>query len=129
VTQGIDELLSEIRDLSRRLEDETLDGAERDRLTARRERLREDARTLADGGRHPASVEAEIALLEHRLAEIEAARIEEGWSEKHMRRTIQDPGAYRHAINRLIDEEHRDEVATITERLVRLRAISPTEAP
>jgi len=126
VTRDIDDLLAEIRDVSRQLDDETLDRAQRDDLTQRREHLRDVARTVADGGRHPASVEAEIALLEHRLAEIEAMRIGEGWSEKHMRRTIQDPGAYRHTINRAIDEHHQDEIATINERLERLRAIDPT---
>ena len=129
MTRDIDDLLAEIRDVSRQLDDESLDDVQRERLNQRRDHLRDVARTVADEGRHPASVEAEIALLEHRLAEIEAMRIGEGWSEKHMRRTIQDPGAYRHTINRAIDDEHRVEIATINERLERLRAIGPTEAP
>jgi septal ring factor EnvC (AmiA/AmiB activator) len=128
VPQQIDELLAEIRDLSRRLDDTSLDRAERERIEGRRDELRKAARTLEDERRHPASVAAEIALLEDRLAQIEASRIDAAWSEKHMHRTIQDPGAYRHAINRAIDEEHRDEVAAINERLARLRAI-PLDTP
>ena len=112
----IDELLEQIRDLSRRIDTVGTDSPEADRLIDERAALRRRAKDLSDERRHPDSVRSEIELIEERLAEIEALSIGEASSEKWFKQTIQDPGAYRYTINRLLDEEHDAEVSYLTER-------------
>jgi hypothetical protein len=79
---------------------------------------------MADARRHPDSVAREIEELERRLAAIEALPITRGYSEKYLKTTVQDPGAYAHDINRRIAQDHADEVEEITARLARLRIIA-----
>ena len=67
-------------------------------------------------------------MIERRLGEIDGMLITKGYSEKHLSRTIQDPGAYAHSINRLLGEEYGSEVEALEIRLAELRAIAP-EAP
>jgi hypothetical protein len=126
VVSEIDELLTTISALSDRID--ALGGDDPDRLDLeqRRDELRLRARALADAGRHPASIAAEIEMLENRLLEIDQLFITKGYSEKHLHHTIQDPGAYSHTINRLLEAEHQNEITEIRERLDHLRSIEPT---
>ncbi len=120
---GIDEILSSVEAISRRLQEHDLSHDERSRLEAERDALRTQARDLADGRRHPDSVRNEIAMLEERLEAINAQLIGKGYSEKWLKQTIQDPGAYSHNINALLAEQHAAEVADIADRLARLRSL------
>lgn len=121
----IDELLTTIAALSDRIQALGDGDPARAGLEQRRDDLRLRARSLADAGRHPASIAAEIEMLESRLVEIDQLFISKGYSEKHLPHTVQDPGAYSHTINRLLEEEHRDEIAEIRLRLDHLRSILP----
>lgn len=125
----IDELLSTISALSDRIDGLGVDDVERARLEGRRDELRSRAKFLADERRHPASIVAEIDMLERRLVEINQLFISKGYAEKHLPYTVQDPGAYSHTINRLLEEEHQDEIAEIRLRLDHLRSIAPTTDP
>jgi len=127
VASSIDDLLSEITSLSMRLSELGEDHPDRAKLERQREELRGEARAISDTLRHPLSVRSEIAMLEARLVELSELRIGSGYSEKHLGRTIQDPGAYRHAINARIDEEHASEVEAINERLAHLRSLASEE--
>lgn len=122
-----DEIYEQANAITEALADPSLDETERLTLERERENLRSQARDIASATRHPRSIETEIAMIEERLATIEGMRISKGYSEKHLARTIQDPGAYRHTINRLLDEEHEAEVRSLEERLTRLRAIAARE--
>jgi hypothetical protein len=123
VASEIDEILTTISALSERIEALGVDDPERTDLEGRRDGLRLRARSLADARRHPASVAAEIEMLENRLIEIDQLFISKGYSEKHLPHTVPDPGAYSHAINRLLEAEHRDEIAEIRQQLDHLRSI------
>ena len=93
----------------------------RQRLERERDDLRSEAATYAIDGRHPRSVKLEIEAIEQRLSEIRSLLITEGYAEKRSGRNIQDPGAYSATINRILNEQHADEVRTLTEQLERLR--------
>lgn len=121
MTHEIDDLLAEVIRLSRQIEAAPPDDPATARLVERREELRTAAREAALDRRHPASVDAEIERIEHRLAEIEGMLISKGYSEKHIGKAIQDPGAYSHVINTLIGDEHHDEVVDLRARLSELR--------
>ena len=123
MTTDIDQILDRIVDLSRQIEDLDPDSAKRAALIDERAALRARAQELSDARRHPDSVRAEIELIEARLAEIDEMLIEPASSEKWFKQTIQDPGAYRFTINRILDEDHADEVASLSERLERLRGL------
>lgn len=123
MTQTPDELLAEIRRLGEQIQAAPASSAHHRRLVERRDALRSEAARRADALRHPESVRTEIAAIEDRLRAINDELIDAGYNEKHLGRTIQDPGAYRHAINRRIAEEHASEVEELTVRLEQLRTI------
>ena len=123
MTDTIDQLLERINRLSASLAADGLTDAERSRLERERDGLRARARELADQRRHPASIEAEITMLEQRLAEIDGFLITKGHSEKYLSRTIQDPSAYSTNINAMLSAQHEDEVSEIRDRLERLREL------
>lgn len=129
MNRSIDELLDEIRRLSASIAAPTTSPGERTRLEARRTRLRDEAAAISAGLRHPDSVRNEIELIERRLDELEAMLISAGYSEKHLHRTVQDPGAYRYAINRKIEDNHVAEITELRARLEYLRENSPDPAP
>lgn len=119
----IDNLFTRISSLSSRIS--TLDESDpvRAQLERDRERLRREAKRIADSGRHPESVRREIQAAEERLGEIERMKITEGYQEKRGGKNIQDPGAYSANINRLLSEHHAEEVAYLEERLTHLRSL------
>lgn len=125
MTRTTDELLDEIRRLGDAIAAMPDDDPDLTRLKAERDDLRAEAARRADALRHPQSIRTEIDGIERRLAEIANHRIRAGYSEKHLGATVQDPGAYRVAINRRLDENHADEVAELTDRLARLRTLVP----
>ena len=120
--RAIDELFATITEINERIA--IADPETARRLTAERDQLRDRARDMADARRHPESVAREIEELERRLAAIETLPITQGYSEKHLKTTLQDPGAYAHDINRRIAAEHAEDVDEITARLARLRIIA-----
>ena len=73
------------------------------------------------------SIDTEIAMLEARLDEINEMLIAKGYNEKHLGRTIQDPGAYSRTINYMIATEHAEEVTAIDARLSELRSVRDDE--
>ena len=117
----IDTLLAKIKALSGAIADLSPDDPERSRLEEQREALRQTAGKLSVQGRHPQSVAREIESIEHRLDEIRALRIKEGYQERRQGKNIQDPGAYSANINKLLAEHHAAEVDTLTDQLERLR--------
>lgn len=123
MADSIDEILHSVQMLSASIDELAEDDPRRSKLIAERETLRTRAATIADGHRHPVSVENEVSMLEDRLAEITAMSIKQGYSEKHLKHTIQDPGAYSHNINKMLTDEHAHEVAEITARLAHLRSL------
>lgn len=126
--ETIDELLAEIRNLSDRIEALEPESPERRKLEASRDGLRTIARDVADATRHPAAIATQIEALEARLREIESLLIKQGFTERRVGKTIQDPGAYSHNINKAIAADHAEEVRSINEQLARLRAIAPERA-
>lgn len=129
MADSIDDILHSVRKLSASIDDLAEDDPRRATLVAEREALRIRAATIADEHRHPVSVENEVAMLEDRLAEITAMSIKQGYSEKHLKHTIQDPGAYSHNINKMLADEHTREVAEITARLEHLRSLPQWDQP
>lgn len=121
--ETIDELLAEIRDLARRIEQLDASDPARQKLEAQRTDLRETARHIADATRHPAAIATHIEALEARLREIEQLLIKQGFTERRVGKAIQDPGAYSHNINKAIAEDHAAEVRSINEQLTRLRSV------
>lgn len=118
----IDAILNDVKRISALLEDD-LTARERQRLESQREDLRSDARTLAAQKRHPASIEAEIEMLEARELEINEMLIGKGYAEKWMKQSIQDPGAYSHNINKDIADDHAAELNDIRRRLDELKPL------
>ena len=127
MADSIDDILHSVQKLSASINNLAEGDPRRSGLIAERESLRTQAATIADGHRHPVSVENEISMLEDRLSEITSLNINQGYSEKHLKHTIQDPGAYSHNINKMLTEEHAHEVEEITKRLTHLRTLSEPE--
>jgi hypothetical protein len=129
MADSVDDILHSVQKLSASIDILAEDDPRRSGLIAERATLRTRAATIADEHRHPVSVENEISMLEDRLAEITAMNINQGYSEKHLKHTIQDPGAYSHNINTMLTEEHAHEVEAITARLAHLRTLPQSEEP
>lgn len=123
MTSQIDDLLEEITRISAQINDLPPGSQRAESLIAERTKLRLRAKNMADALRHPQSVRTEIEMLEERRSEIAGMGITKGFSEKRLGRTIQDPGAYSHDINRRIEAEHAAEVDEISERLTHLRSL------
>lgn len=123
MTSQIDDLLEEITRISAQIDDLPPGSQRAESLIAERTKLRLRAKNMADALRHPQSVRTEIEMLEERRSEIAGMGITKGFSEKRLGRTIQDPGAYSHDINRRIEAEHAAEVDEISERLTHLRSL------
>lgn len=123
---NIDDTFKGVAALSAELEDMDDDDPRRADIILERDRLRADAQRLAGSLRHPRSVEAEISMLEARLAEIESLFVTKGHAEKHLTKGFSDPGAYSANINRKIATHHEAEVAEIERTLAELRAIDRT---
>ena len=122
-----DELLAEAKRLSDELAAMPPNDPRRTTIEDHRAELRSQARELALERRHPVSIQNEITMLEARLDQIARMLIPKGYNEKHLGRTVQDPGAYSRVINRTIAEEHAEEVREIEARLALLRAtLEPT---
>ena len=128
MTSEADRILQRAKTVNAALEDPELEPSVRQSLENEQTELRMQARRLAETGRHPQSVEAEISMIEERLTAIDAMQITKGYSEKRLSRTVQDPGAYRYTINRMLDEEHSAEVAELEQRLAELRRIQSASA-
>ena len=126
MTSEADDILDRTREIRSALNDRQLAPNDRRALETELTELRDRARQVSAERRHPDSVEAEIDMIEARLAEIDQMSITKGYSEKHLSRTVQDPGAYRYVINDLIEREHADEVEHLTSRLAELRALGGT---
>ena len=123
MTSEADEILDRSREIRATLSDPNLGADDRRALEEELTELRNRAQRVSAKRRHPDSVAAEIDMIEARLAEIDQMTITKGYSEKHLSRTVQDPGAYRYVINDLIEQEHADEVEHLASRLAELRAL------
>jgi hypothetical protein len=117
----IDDIYTTLISLSDRIAILPSTDPKRTRLETERAQLRSEAASLAIAGRHPQSVELEIEAIEQRLGQIEALLITEGYAEKRGGKNLQDPSAYSGTINRLLTEQHADEVESLTKRLEELR--------
>jgi hypothetical protein len=121
MARSIDDIYTAIMSLSQEMANLSPDDPEHKRLEQERERVRSEAAAIAIKGRHPKSVELEIEAIEQRLEHIDALPITEGYMEKRAGKNIQDPGAYSATINRLLEEQHADEVERLTTQLELLR--------
>ncbi len=123
---NIDDTFKGVAALSAELEEMDDDDPRRASIVLERDRLRADAQRLAGSMRHPQSIEAEISMLEARLAKIESLFVTKGHAEKHLTKGFSDPGAYSANINRKIAAHHKDEIADIERTLAELRGIDRT---
>ncbi len=121
MTRSIDDIYATTLSLSQQMARLPADSPERARLEQQRNDLRAQAALLSVQGRHPESVAREIEAIEERLRELDAMLITEGYAERRGGKNIQDPGAYSATINRLLSDQHLDEVNKLTEQLARLR--------
>jgi len=121
MTDVTGDLLAEITRLARELQDPDLTAKERQRLETRKADAQERARQLSLAGRHPRSVEAQLETLAARRAEIMDEFIKPGYSEKRGGKLIQDPGAYSHNINKLLQEKAKQELDEIDAQLALLK--------
>ena len=126
-TTDIDDILKQAKTLSAELAMLPADHPSRPRLEKRQTALRTRAQELSLERRHPVSIDTEIAMLEARLEDISEMLIAKGYNEKHLGRTIQDPGAYSRTINYMIATEHAEEVRAIDARLTELRDVRRSE--
>ena len=122
MADSIDDLLAEVRDLTRRLESDELTTRQRQSLTHQKDKLQAKAKSIATAGRHPVSVENQIESLERRRSEINEQFIKPGYSEKRGGKNIQDPGAYSHNINKVLGEKYKTELDDIERQLSTLRS-------
>jgi hypothetical protein len=127
VDRTVDGLFREIQALSSELDVMDRDDPSRSELLATRDRLRMEARDLANSTRHPRSLEAEISMLVARLDKIDALFVNKGYAEKHLTKGFSDPGAYSADINRRLAEDYAPEISWIEHRLSELRAITPPQ--
>jgi hypothetical protein len=121
MADSIDELLTEIHTITQRLGNEDLTTRQRQDLIARKEALQDEARDISLTGRHPTSVANQIESLEARRAFINSQYIKPGYTEKRGGKSIQDPGAYSHNINKLLQDKYQPELDEIEEQLALLR--------
>jgi hypothetical protein len=121
MARTIDDIYTALLSLSDQIESLSSTDPKRTQLEAQRDQLRIEAASLAISGRHPRSIELEIEAIEQRLGRIDALLITEGYTEKRGGKNLQDPSAYSGAINRLLAEQHADEVKSLTKRLQELR--------
>jgi len=121
MARTIDDIYTALVSLSQQIENLSSTDPKRTQLETERDQLRNEAASLATSGRHPRSIELEIEAIEQRLDQIDALLITEGYAEKRGGRNLQDPSAYSGTINRLLSEQHADEVKSLTRRLEELR--------
>ena len=121
MARTIDDIYTALVSLSDQIENLSSSDPKRTQLEAERDQLRIEAASLTTVGRHPRSIELEIEAIEQRLDQIDALLITEGYSEKRGGKNLQDPSAYSGTINRLLTEQHADEVKSLTIRLEELR--------
>jgi hypothetical protein len=123
VTSDVDDMYRRAQSLSLKLDAMSEDDPKRANVLRARDRLRSDARKLANSARHPLSVETETAMLLARLEEIDDLFVTKGYAEKHLTQGFSDPGAYSATINRTLADDHAAEIAEIELRLSDLRSI------
>jgi hypothetical protein len=121
MARTIDDIYTALVSLSDQIKNLSSKDPKRTQLETERDQLRIEAASLANLGRHPRSVELEIEAIEQRLDQIHALLITEGYAEKRGGKNLQDPSAYSGTINRLLTEQHADEVKILTIRLEELR--------
>jgi hypothetical protein len=121
MARTIDDIYTALVSLSDQIDSLSSTDPKRTQLQAQRDQLRIEAASLTISGRHPRSIELEIEAIEQRLDQIDALLITEGYAEKRGGKNLQDPSAYSGAINRLLTEQHADEVKSLTKRLEELR--------
>jgi hypothetical protein len=121
MARTIDDIYTALVSLSDQIDSLSSTDPKRTQLQAQRDQLRIEAASLTISGRHPRSIELEIEAIEQRLDQIDALLITEGYAEKRGGKNLQDPSAYSGAINRLLAEQHADEVKSLTKRLEELR--------
>lgn len=124
----IDAIFNRVRLVSEELNGMDEGDPSRPDLVRQLERLRAEAQSRANSARHPLSVEAETAMLEARLSEIDALFVSKGYAEKHLTKGFSDPGAYSATINRKIADDHAAEISEIEQRLSVLREIDLTDS-
>jgi hypothetical protein len=121
MARTIDDIYTALVSLSDQIASLSPTDPKRTQLEKERAQWRIEAASLATAGRHPRSVELEIEAIEQRLDQIDALLITEGYAEKRGGKNLQDPSAYSGTINRLLAEQHADEVESLTKRLKELR--------
>ena len=119
----VDAALTELLDISRRLDDLSADDPTRRKLEARREELQQAARMAADRARDPTVLQSELDHLHARLADIDNRPIGDAWSQKRNYVWINDPGAYSNVINRKIVEGDRPERDQVVRRIEELETV------
>lgn len=124
----IDDIFNQVRLVSAKLTAMSEDDPSRPDLVRQLDRLRTEAQRRANAARHPLSVEAETAMLEARLSEIDDLFVSKGYAEKHLTKGFSDPGAYSAMINRRIANDHAEEISEIEHRLSVLREIDLTDS-
>jgi hypothetical protein len=122
MADNIDALLAEIHTISQQLDKEGLTARQRQNLVRRKDDLQVKARAISLAGRHPLAVANQIESLEARRSHIDDQFIKPGYSEKRGVKNIQDPGAYSHNINRMLQEKYQTELDEIERQLALLRA-------
>jgi len=125
MSETIDELYERMLRVTTDIDRLPRDHPNRKRLENERDEMRASAAEIYAAGRNPVSVEREIESLQRRLHEIESMQITEGYQERRGGKNLQDPGAYSSAINRLLEQQHEQEVTTLSDRIAYLKQESP----
>lgn len=115
----IDQLLAELTELRKNLDEIDADDPRRTELEDRRGELQRRARFLADAARNPEYLRLELDNLEKQLVAVETTQIKPSLVEGH--RWINDPSAYSRAINDRIAENTEDKKAALLQRITELR--------
>ncbi len=120
---SIDEALAYARDLTERIRGLPDGDPERTALEAELEDYRTEIRLATDRGRSLESLQRDLAHMGERMDELRRQRIDAPFSA--MSFSLNDPEAYSLPINKAIDENNADTVATLKQRMAELqRAIS-----
>jgi hypothetical protein len=120
---SIDEALAYARDLTERIRHLPDGNPERAALESKLEDYRTEIRLATDRGRSLDSLQRDLAHVSERMDDLSRQRIDAPFSA--MSFSLNDPEAYSLPINKAIDENNADTVATLKQRMAELqRAIS-----
>ncbi len=121
-TISVDEALAEITQIIDRLNAMGANAPGRARLVARRDELRRAARDAAVASRSDDALRYERDQARRRLDELDETLIKPSWAERQPSKWVNDPGAYAHRINEMLEAQTEAEREELLRRIAEIDA-------